>query len=352
MSALLNLALTAAVVFAAVWAGTGLLARWLSARGLLADTPNERSLHTRPTPRGAGLMMIPALLAGAWVILGAPVSAPVSAPGGQGFSALLTHPFIIIFTAAALGLTAVSLWDDWRGLHPGIRFAAQWAAVIAVLAAAATAAAEPVFGLTPVPAAAFAAAIAVIWVWFINAFNFMDGIDGLAGVETAAIGAGLLLISFLDPGAGVYPRLWGALFIAAALGFLPWNWARARIFLGDAGSVGLGFLTGWALLTLAWAGHPIPALILPMYFMADAAVTLLRRLLRREKIWRAHREHFYQRAVQNGMSHAEVSRLVAVLNIGLVGCACVAAAFEPAWIGLVLAAVMTGLFLHWLGSAR
>lgn len=324
-------AVTAAAVFAAVWAGTGLLARQLSARGWLTDTPNERSSHTRPTPRGAGLVMIPALLAGAWAL--AEAWALTAAPDGRSLAVL---------SAAALGLTAVSLCDDWRSLHPGIRFAAQWAAAGAALAAAA-----PVLNLAPVPAAAAAA----VWVWFINAFNFMDGIDGAAGVETAAIGAGLVLIWFLDPAAET-AGLWGVLLTAAALGFLPRNLTPARIFLGDSGSAGLGFLAGAALLMLARAGHPVPALILPMYFMADAGVTLLRRLLRGEKIWRAHRGHFYQRAVRGGMSHTRVSGLIAALNAALIGCACLSAAVEPAWAGLIPAAAMTGLFLFWLGRAR
>ena len=107
----------------------------------------------------------------------------------------------------------------------------------------------------------------------------------------------------------------------AALGFLAWNWQPAKLFLGDVGSVPLGFLLAWLLLSLAAHGHWAAALILPGYFLADASWTLARRALRGAPVWRAHREHIYQQAVQAGASHAQVSGAVAVANLALVGCA-------------------------------
>ena len=99
-----------------------------------------------------------------------------------------------------------------------------------------------------------------------------------------------------------------------------WNWAPARIFLGDVGSVPLGYLLGFLLLFVAARGHWRIALILPLYFLADATITLLRRLARGELVWRPHRQHFYQRAVQRGLGHAAVVRRVIAADIVLIFC--------------------------------
>src|SRR5205085_11238320 len=156
----------------------------------------------------------------------------------------------------------------------------------------------------------------------INAFNFMDGIDGIAGSEAAAIGAGvaLLALAHLDV-VGLGTGLFGAAAAGASLGFLRWNWQPAKLFMGDVGSVPLGYLLGWLLLTLAGAGYWAPALIVPLYFLVDASWTLLRRLARGEKIWQPHRQHFYQRAVQAGRSHAAVVLRVIAADMVLIGAA-------------------------------
>jgi UDP-N-acetylmuramyl pentapeptide phosphotransferase/UDP-N-acetylglucosamine-1-phosphate transferase len=186
-------------------------------------------------------------------------------------------------------------------------------------------------GLLPGPLDTLAAG--VLWVWYVNLFNFMDGIDGISGVEAATTGAGVALVATL---AGLGPTLpaFGLIVAAAALGFLWWNWQPARIFLGDVGSVPLGFLLGWLLLALAARGEWAPALILPLYYLADATLTLVRRALRGEKVWRPHRQHFYQRAVQRGASHARVSLAILVADLGLVG---LAAAATLGWGGPALA---------------
>jgi UDP-N-acetylmuramyl pentapeptide phosphotransferase/UDP-N-acetylglucosamine-1-phosphate transferase len=114
----------------------------------------------------------------------------------------------------------------------------------------------------------------LLWVWFLNLFNFMDGIDGIDASEAAAIGLGLMLVADADPSIAAP----AAVIAAAALGFLVWNWAPARIFLGDVGSVPLGYLLGFLLYELALRGSWQAALILPAYFLADATLTLLRRL--------------------------------------------------------------------------
>jgi UDP-N-acetylmuramyl pentapeptide phosphotransferase/UDP-N-acetylglucosamine-1-phosphate transferase len=125
----------------------------------------------------------------------------------------------------------------------------------------------------------------------------------------------------------------------AAFGFLPWNWQPARIFLGDVGSVPLGYALGWLLLSLAAAGAWAAALILPLYYLADATLTLMRRLARGERVWQAHREHFYQRATQAGRSHAAVVSLVALADAVLIALALGSARWPWAMLAAAVAAV-------------
>ena len=163
---------------------------------------------------------------------------------------------------------------------------------------------------------------ALAWLWFVNLFNFMDGIDGLSGVQSASIGLGafaLTLISAVPEGLGSF----GLALVGVSFGFLLWNWHPAKIFLGDVGSVPLGYLTGWLLLALAVEGAWQAALLLPAYYLADATLTLIARLLRGRRVWQAHREHYYQRVVAAGWSHTRTARLIAGHNLLLVGLAVV-----------------------------
>jgi UDP-N-acetylmuramyl pentapeptide phosphotransferase/UDP-N-acetylglucosamine-1-phosphate transferase len=221
-------------------------------------------------------------------------------------------------------LMAVSWIDDRRTLPPAPRFLSQIAVV--ALGLGALPADGLVFqGLLPVWADRLVAAVG--WLWFVNLFNFMDGIDGLAGSEAATIGGGVALVGAL---AGLEPALglYGLAAAGAALGFLVWNWHPAKLFMGDVGSVPLGFTLGWLLLNLAALGHWPAALLIPAYFLTDATVTLLRRLIEGKKVWQAHREHFYQKATQRGRNHAQVVWLVLGLNAVLVALA----ALSP-WLG-------------------
>jgi UDP-N-acetylmuramyl pentapeptide phosphotransferase/UDP-N-acetylglucosamine-1-phosphate transferase len=300
---------------AAVAVATGLLT-CLTTRALIPilagrqilDRPNERSSHRVPTPRGGGIAVIGSLLL-AWIALIRTGSAP---PGVFGI------------VLGAVLLAAVSWLDDLRGLPPVLRLLAQAAAV-----------AIGVFVL-PGPQNAFhLAAIGLLWVWWINLFNFMDGIDGLAGSEAAAIGAGLLLFTGVGAGADPALRTLAAAVTGAATGFLVWNWSPARIFLGDVGSVPLGYVLGYLLLDLAVRGHWMIALTLPLYFLADATITLARRLLRGERVWLAHREHFYQQAVRRGLGHAAVAKRVIAADLVLIACGWAA---ENGWTATALAA--------------
>ncbi|HEV2303256.1 MAG TPA: glycosyltransferase family 4 protein [Stellaceae bacterium] len=310
--------------------GTRGLIPLLSRRGML-DRPNERSSHTRPTPRGGGLAVIAALLI-AWAAL---------ALFGEA------RPAIAAAMLGALLLAAVSWIDDLGGLSQAVRLAAQFAAAAFGLLALPA----PAGALAALPAALLYPAILLLWVWGTNLFNFMDGIDGIAGGEAAAIGLGLVVLFAAGAGGASETGLLGAALLGAAVGFLVWNWPPARVFLGDVGSVPLGYLIGFLLLGLALRGHWRGALILPLYFLADASLTLARRLSRGERIWQAHREHFYQRAVSLGLSHGAVTRRVLAADLMLILCA---AAAEAGWgrLALVAAGIVVVALLAELSRGR
>lgn len=306
-----------AVLAAVLWL-TGIVRRWLERRALL-DHPVERSSHETPTPRGGGIALIPVVLF-AWLMLALAGRAP------SGTSA-------IVALAAILAL--ISWFDDLGGLAFGWRLTAHLLA-----AASATMFLPgplPVFqGLLP-PLADRVATI-LLWTWFINLYNFMDGIDGITAVETIAIAVGVAIVGHLAGDASHITA--PALALAAgALGFLRWNWPRASIFLGDIGSVPLGFVTGWLLLLLAGEGHWAAALILPLYYLADSTVTLLRRIARGERFWQAHRTHFYQRALAPDNDHRAVLMLIIGGNVALLLLAVAATLWPRA--ALLVAALAT-----------
>ncbi len=302
-------------------ATTWVVTAWLRRRAIL-DHPNDRSSHAVPTPRGGGWGILLVLLPG-WAALG--VAPPV--------------------LAAVIGLAAVSWLDDRRGLPPGPRLLAQ---TVAVLAGLGTLGGDVLVFQGWLPWALDRAGAALCWLWFINLFNFMDGIDGLAGTEAAMVAAGLALAASVAGLAG--PLVTPALVLAgAALGFLVWNWQPAKVFMGDVGSIPVGFALGWLLLSAAGAGLWPAALLLPLYFLTDATLTLLRRLAAGQRIWQAHREHFYQRAVQSGRSHAWVVATVLTANLGLVTLATLAPALG--WPVLVGGAVVVTVLLWRLHCA-
>ena len=319
------------------WLGTRALIPLLS-RAAMLDRPNERSLHAVPTPRGGGIAVIFAILP-AWLVAMADGAGTARLPAVLGGAAVLA---------------AVSWLDDRRGLAPAPRLLAQFAAVAVGLLALRPTGHVARDWLVPVgpvfqgwlPPALDVAGAALLWVWFVNLFNFMDGIDGLAGSEAAAIGVGLLLFASIGAGHDAGLAMLAAPIAAAALGFLVWNWAPARIFLGDVGSVPLGYLLGFLLLFVAARGHWKIAVILPLYFLTDATITLGRRLARGERVWQAHRQHFYQRAVRRGLGHAAVARRVIAANLVLAGCGWAA---ENGW-GIAAVAVAAAAVLALLAS--
>lgn len=308
------------------WSLTGLVLMAVRNAQHLA-LPTERGLHKNPTPVGGGLGLVGAALV-LWLIVAWPLS-----------------PVAITVAAAIIALALLSWVDDRSPLPPAVRFAAQ-AIVVAVMLWRLPHDARIAATL---PLALERAALCIAWLWMLNLTNFMDGIDGLAGVEAVSVGLGYALLTMLSPaGAPIVdalPELALAM-AAAAVGYLYWNWAPARIFMGDVGSIPLGLLFGLLMLDLALHGQWVAALILPLYFIADATMTLLDRLRRRQRPWRAHREHAYQQAVLAGMSHAHVTSHVAVLNVALVALAVISV--TAPWPALAAAVLLTLALIVWL----
>jgi colanic acid biosynthesis glycosyl transferase WcaI len=285
------------------------------------DTPNERSLHTAPTPRTGGLAILLGLVTALLVTQGLPAS-----PGSW------------VCAATAL-LAIVSFADDRKGLPVGVRFAAHALAAGAAVWGAGLAAARvwlPFVG--EVSLGAFAAPLSFLGIlWLTNLYNFMDGMDGFAGTMTA-IGGCFLGVASWRGGDGD-GALVSFLLSAAAVGFLLQNWPPARIFLGDVGSIPIGFLV--SVLALRGSGRGtldigVSCLVFAP-FILDATVTLVRRALAGERLWSAHRSHYYQRLVLSGCSHARVTGWEAGLMAFFGGAALVYQAVPTARTGILTA---------------
>jgi len=317
------------VVAVLAWVVTGTARRIALRRAYLAEV-DHRSSHERPTPYGGGWGVMAGVLP-AWTII----------------AVVADRPDLFVLLVAAVVLIGVSWIDDRRPLSAGLRLAVQATAVAAAISMLPS---DALVFQGWIPFWADRLVVGIGWLWFVNLFNFMDGIDGIAGVETVALGVGLAAVAVIagpDAGATLPEPMLGLTLAAAAAGFLVWNWHPARIFLGDVGSVPIGFLSAGLLVHLAAAGHLAAALILPAYFLADATVTLVRRGLAREKVWQPHRTHFYQRAARRRGRHDAITLRVAAIDAALVGLAVAAAASGPAALALTAVALLAVALFLW-----
>ena len=183
-------------------------------------------------------------------------------------------------------------------------------------------------------------------IWFVNLVNFMDGIDWMIVAEVVPITIGLVLLGLLGAlrPVGVVVAL---ALLGAMLGFAPFNRPVARLFLGDAGSLPIGLLIGWLLLLVAGSGYLAAAVLFPLYYLADATVTLLRRLINGEPVWKAHRTHFYQRAVDRGFAVPAIVARVFVVNVCLAGLAIITVLL-PFNLTSFVALAVGGMLVTWL----
>src|SRR5450759_3861597 len=262
--------------------------------------PNVRSSHKTPTPQGGGIAVIAATVG----VVVACVLFGVPGLGGQALWLVL---------AATVFIALVGAIDDIRPIAVMPRLILQVAGVAIVLAAL------PV-DLRVVPLLPYwleRALLGLAILWFVNLVNFMDGIDWMTVAEVVPITTGVTLFGLM----GALPR--DATVVALALcgaiiGFAPFNRPVARLFIGDVGSLPIGLLLAWLLVLLAGSGHLAAGLLLPLYYLADATITLLRRLIKGEPVMQAHRSHFYQRAMDGGFNVYQIVSRVFAVNIMLV----------------------------------
>ena len=265
--------------------------------------PGARSSpgHQAPTPQGGGLGVLLAMGGG---LLGYAVLSSEPALAGHGYWALAAGGALLAVTGAL---------DDVRQLPVLPRLFAQAAAaglgLYAVLSRD-----LPLAHLVPLPLAALVLGGGLVW--FINLTNFMDGIDGITIAEFMPVSGALAILAELG-GIPFGDGLIAAALLGAMCGFAPHNRAVAKLYLGDVGSLAIGLIAGTLLLALALDGSPVAALILPLYYLADATITLVRRLLRGENVTQAHRTHFYQQAQDHGWPVPAITRRVMLLNLAL-----------------------------------
>jgi UDP-N-acetylmuramyl pentapeptide phosphotransferase/UDP-N-acetylglucosamine-1-phosphate transferase len=322
----------APVSIAAALLTAGLIAlTWPWLRSYALARPNARSSHRQPTPQGGGIAVVVATLAVAW---GAVALLHSLAPSESG-------QFLAV-TAAAIGLALVGAIDDLRTLPAAFRLVLQFIAVGAVIAVLP----GEMRVLPALPWWLERACLLLGGVWLVNLVNFMDGIDWITVAETVPVAGAIVLLGAFGAIAQL-PSLVAAALLGATLGFAPFNKPVARLFLGDVGSLPIGLLLGWLLLQLAASGHLAAALILPLYYLADATITLARRIAKGEPFWQAHRTHFYQRATDNGYTVPQIVARVFLVNLGLGALALVTVAADSIIVSLAALAASAAL-VAWL----
>jgi UDP-GlcNAc:undecaprenyl-phosphate/decaprenyl-phosphate GlcNAc-1-phosphate transferase len=267
-------------------------------RAAAIDVPNGRSSHSVPTPRGGGLPMAVGVAAAALLV--------------QVQGTVVQRSVAVGFAAAVVAFAAIGFADDLTGLPAGWRLVLQGLASLAIGAVLASRS-----GLPPALSAAVTAVIAVWLIGFVNAFNFMDGVNGISGAHALIAGAAYACLGWWLP--DPFLAVAGAAVAAGALAFLPWNAGRARVFLGDVGSYGLGAaLAVLAAYCVVARGIPLEAALAPLaLYLTDTGWTLQRRIRSGAPVFQAHRTHTYQQLCDIGWSHQRVTTATATVTTAL-----------------------------------
>lgn len=316
------------------------LRRYALAHSLM-DIPNERSSHDIPTPRGGGVSIVLTFLLGLIVL------------GKVGF--LPTFLFWALFGSGAL--TALIGWgDDRLDLPARLRLPGHFIGAVWALAWLGGLPELPWFGVEINLGIAGHILAAIYLVWLLNLYNFMDGINGIAGIEAVTVCAGGIVLFVISNAQAEGMWMLPALLAAATVGFLFWNFPKARIFMGDAGSGFLGLVLGVLSIRAGWIASELfwGWVILLGAFIVDSTVTLLRRALRGEKVYEAHRSHAYQHAAQKYGSHTPVTLAYGAINLFwlLPVAAFVVAGLLDGVLGVVVAYVPLLGAAVWFGAGK
>jgi UDP-N-acetylmuramyl pentapeptide phosphotransferase/UDP-N-acetylglucosamine-1-phosphate transferase len=264
----------------------------------LLDKPNLRSNHIIPTPRGGGIAIILIII---FTISLLPFITNID----------FTNLWPIIWCVAFLAI--VSFIDDAKGLAAIYRFSAHIAAVCMILSMTDLSFINHLTGIS-ISNYILYPFIGVLFVWYINLYNFMDGIDGITSIQTICNMIAIFILTLLYLNNDIL-LIFPVIITAAILGFLIFNFHPAKMFMGDVGSIPLGFISFYLLLKLAASGNWHMAVIIPLYYLIDSGITITRRALNKEKIWQAHSKHAYQLAVRKGLSPIIVTNYIIILNI-------------------------------------
>src|SRR5690242_12650554 len=294
-----------AIVLAAAMLSAGLivtLGPWLA--NYAVAKPNPRSSHKAPTAQGGGIAVV-----GATLIVSAGVLLRLGTATADFWP-------LFILLAGVLLIASVGVMADKHPIAPAPRLVLQTFAVAAALASL-----PAELHLLPVlPWWGERILLLIGTLWFVNLVNFMDGLDWMTVAEVVPITGALATLGFI----GYLPRdntIISLTLCGAVIGFAFFNRPVAKLFLGDVGSLSIGLLLGWLLLMLAASGGRSAAVLLPLYYLADSTITLLRRAVRSEPVWQAHRSHFYQRATDRGFRVIQVVARVFAVNLALAGLA-------------------------------
>lgn len=307
---------------------TGLTTWFVKRQGML-DLPGERHSHLVATPRGGGLGIVLAMLAMTWL---SPVTQPVPV--------FWWHCLAPGFAVLAL----VGFLDDRFSLSVGFRLLVQLTASLYLLACGQQSGWTMGIWLW--------IAAPLFLVWMTNLYNFMDGSNGMAAMQ--AVFAGLVIAVLFYQSGDTPSALLSATLVAACAGFLPWNLGKARVFMGDAGSISLGFLLAGLLIfgVMAGAFSPAVAWLVMLVFFCDSSLTLLARVIRGERWYTPHKQHIYQRLIANGWSHNKVMWFYQLINVLLVVPVIVVAVSYPEWAEVIALSTTLALAIAWFLALR
>ena len=293
------------------------------------DIPNSRSNHKIPVSLGGGMVVVPIIILGGYFYK-------------VNFSLLGYLVTTILFF--------ISLLDDIKNINALLRLALHMCCIFFYVHNYLAERIEDLFPfLNNIVVYTMYAVTVISITWFINGFNFMDGIDGITSIQVLhiIISLTILEIFILNNIENFYFIILGTM-----LGFLIFNWHPAKIFLGDSGSIPLGFLMAYLLLEFSLKGYWASALILTMYYFFDTTITLFKRIIKGRKFWKSHNEHFYQTFVKSGKSHREVCFFIILISVGLFFLSFLCAYYGYELLFIFIAAVWCLSFIYYFSKFK